>query len=255
MIERRPGASRTDPRAIVPDRFIERWGLPPKDNPEAFRAYMVRALKAEPGNHVHRLISEADRMLERRSAPAAETAAVDGVGSPVKGPTRIEGLAVPFAGHGYSADLGGFVEEFARSAFRDQERDKFGGVLGQWMHNREEPIAKTPHTMTVTTAGSGVRYSMRPIGARGRNVIELSAAGVATGASVGFVLEEDEWSLIGSGSDDMPLRTVTRATLKEISVVTQGAYPQATAEARFVRQPEGRLMRFGNRYLTVGRRR
>jgi HK97 family phage prohead protease len=79
----------------------------------------------------------------------------------------------------------------------------------------------------------GLRYEVDlPDTAQARDVRELIRRGDVSGSSFGFVVQGDEWDESQMKSGKLPLRTLTKLELFDVSPVTYPAYPQTSVSAR-----------------------
>ena len=162
-------------------------------------------------------------MIERRAAPLALVASDPGSAAAVTGSgRRISGVGVPF---GPTADLGAFVERFAASAFDAQAADGWKDV--QVLYSHEPPLvlgSVNAGTARFDVTPTGLRYSV-DMPSSLPYVTELVGRGDVAGASVGFVVVQDEWSRDGT----VPFRTVRVAVLAEVSLTATPAYRDTSA--------------------------
>ena len=102
-----------------------------------------------------------------------------------------------------------------------------GGVSLWWMHDSKSPLANEKSgTLKITSDERGIAFEA-DLGTspRANEIRDLVRRGVVSEMSIGFTAEADSWS--GTAS-----RTVTRATLHEVSLVEQAAYGGTYAEVR-----------------------
>jgi hypothetical protein len=93
------------------------------------------------------------------------------------------------------------------------------------------PLARTQSgTLTLESRADGLHYQATlPDTNLGRDVRELLTRGDLTGAmSFGFYVTKDSWNA------DRSQRTVNAATLVEVSLVQDAAYPQTSSSLRHV---------------------
>ena len=137
-----------------------------------------------------------------------------------------------------SHDLGGFQERIDPAAFDDSLSE--GDLVALFQHDRQKPLgSQKSNTLKVTKTSDGLTYSVdlpdttysRDLKALMHNRQELR------GSSFGFQTIEDAWSkpLVKGG---LPVRTIKKANLLEISPVTSPAYPQNSLSVRSVIPPE-----------------
>lgn len=177
--------------------------------------------------------------IERRYVPmAAEPIELEERAS---GLPLIRGISPPF--NSLSVDLGGFREKFMPTAFDKivgrHRNDPRGGidVVGLFDH-AGQPISRTTNdTLKLAVADRGLAYSMDPPDTTlGRDITTLVRRGDLFGASFAFSIAKggDTWE---PQADGTMLRTVTQVSdLYDVSIVTRGAYPQATAALRSLEQ-------------------
>jgi HK97 family phage prohead protease len=149
----------------------------------------------------------------------------------------IKGISPPF--NSQSVDLGGFREVFTPNAFDKvvgrHRNDPRGGVDVVALFDHEgQPIGRTTNdTLKLSIADRGLAYAISPPDTTlGRDIVTLVRRGDLFGASFAFSIAQggESWTQEADGST---LRTVTNvANLYDVSVVTRGAYPQATAALR-----------------------
>jgi HK97 family phage prohead protease len=144
------------------------------------------------------------------------------------GSVRVTGR-FPF---GVEAELApGRTEVFSPGAL-----EPAGNVLLLSQHRFETPLASTDTgTLELRSEPDGLAFEARlsPDVAgtsHGRDALALIRSGLAVGLSPGFRVQAGGERIERRGSG--VLRTITRAVLHEISVVTRPAYSMATVEAR-----------------------
>ena len=100
-------------------------------------------------------------------------------------------------------------------------------------HNQLQPLAKVGAGLELSVDETGLRYSFPiPDTTAGRDLVELMERGIVRDASFAFMLgpDGDEWEKRDGQKD---LRTINRvARLVDVSVVTVGAYSDATSVLR-----------------------
>lgn len=177
--------------------------------------------------------------LERRYLPAAEGNALElrDDGGPV-----IRGISPPW--NSPSADVGGFTEVFAPSAFdrilNRSKNDPRGrvDVVGLFNHDESLLLSRTTNnSLTLSKETTGLGYEMRnlPDTQTARDVVSMLRAGLLYGSSFAFIVAErgQHWTEDTKGN---PVRTITDADLVDISVVTWPAYPASSAGLRSLAQ-------------------
>lgn len=133
--------------------------------------------------------------------------------------------------HGYAAvygveseDLGGFTERIAPGAFAGVLDADVRALLN---HDANEVLGRTKSgTLRLADEDRGLRFELDlPTSPLGDNVREAIRRGDLDGASFRFTVGDEEWS------DD--LRTIKTVTdLRDITLATYPAYPQASVELR-----------------------
>lgn len=128
----------------------------------------------------------------------------------------ISGLAVPY---GVPTRVGAYVETMARGVFAHAQDDP-AAVMVMAAHAHDSlPIGRA---LSLTESDEGLLAELLVSDtSAGRDVLTLVRDGVATGLSVGFVPQVDQWN------HDRTAVTRTRALLVEVSVVAFPAYPSA----------------------------
>lgn len=142
----------------------------------------------------------------------------------------VEGHAAVF--NRYSENLGGFVEQVARSAFTKTIRE--GDVRALFNHDPAVVLGRTTSgTLRLSTDDSGLYYEIdMPDTTDARNLVESMRRGDVTQSSFGFRVIDDEWGLTEQG---YPLRTLHEVSLHngDVSPVTFPAYPQTDSAVAF----------------------
>jgi len=119
-----------------------------------------------------------------------------------------------------------FTERIAPGAF-----GAIADVKLYYNHDASMPLARTQSgTLKLDSRADGLHYTATlPDTTLGNDVRELLQRGDLTGAmSFGFFVTKDTWS------KDRTQRTVDSATLVEVSLVQDAAYPQTTSSLRHV---------------------
>ncbi len=139
-----------------------------------------------------------------------------------------------------SADLGGFVEVIRPGAFRESLADAGRDVLALQEHDSRLILGRrSTRTLKLEDGRSALRYSvdLPPTGA-GRDVEALLERRDLNASSFAFTVptENDErWTV---RPDGVLQRELLRVQLHDVSIVSVGAYPKATASTR-VEKPAG----------------
>lgn len=127
-------------------------------------------------------------------------------------------------------------ERFAPRAFERRILDPKGDIYLLAGHDLDRPLAsRAAGSLAIDENDDWVSFEaeLSPEVAgtsHGRDALALLRAGLATGISPGFIVSPDGERVSEEG--EALLRTITRADLFELSIVTVPAYPAAQAEAR-----------------------
>jgi HK97 family phage prohead protease len=140
---------------------------------------------------------------------------------------KLGGYAVVY---NQSTDLGPFLERIAPTAFRSVLASPDLDVRGLLNHNPDLLLARTPHTLRLSTDSSGLEFELDlPDTTVGRDVREMVDAKLITGCSFGFIPDGQDWST----QDGRDLRTHTSVgRLLDVSVVTYPAYQGTSVSLR-----------------------
>lgn len=174
--------------------------------------------------------------IERRYVPAADcTIELEerSAASPV-----IKGISPPF--NSRSADLGGFREVFAPTAFDKvvgrHRNDPRGGVDVVALFDHEgQPIGRTTNdTLKLSVVERGLAYAISPPDTTlGRDIVTLVRRQDLFGASFAFSLPSGRGESWNQEADGTMVRTISEVeNLWDVSVVTRPAYPQSSAALR-----------------------
>lgn len=158
-------------------------------------------------------------------------------GAPIAFEVRAEGGATRLSGrfpYGAETSLGnGRRERFAARAFRS--RIEAGeNVFFLAGHDMEKPLASTEAGSLMLRDGDDalhIEARVEPTTTWARDALASLAAGLTKGLSPGFRVVPGG-DVVTRAADDGLLRTVTRADLFEVSMVTRAAYDQAQLAAR-----------------------
>ena len=145
---------------------------------------------------------------------------------------RAEGYAAVFNSPTTIRTLrGAFREVLTREAFEGRLEDN---VLALFNHDQDSPLAKVGAGLELSLDDHGLRFSFPiPDTSTGRDLIELMDRGIVQDASFAFTVGEDGQSWSRDEDDDIDVRTITRLDrLVDVSVVTVGAYPDASSALR-----------------------
>lgn len=122
-----------------------------------------------------------------------------------------------------------FREQFRKGAFADSLEKDDQRFL--WSHDTSKVLGRTKNgTLRLEEDDIGLRFELDlPNTTLGNDTYESIKRGDVDGVSFGFRVESDE---IHEPDDDLPLRTVTKARLLEVSAVAFPAYPDSEVSAR-----------------------
>lgn len=128
--------------------------------------------------------------------------------------------------------LWGFREQIAPSAFDDAITTD--DVRALFNHDPNILLGRTASgTLKLAVDKKGLRYDVdMPATQAAQDVLALVKRGDVNGSSFGFVVEDDDWDESEVKTGKLPLRTIKRASLFDVSPVTFPAYPQASVSAR-----------------------
>ena len=128
--------------------------------------------------------------------------------------------------------LWGFREQIAPNAF--DEAIKNDDVRALFNHDPNILLGRTESgTLRLKVDKKGLRYEVDlPDTAQAKDVRTLIQRGDVSGSSFGFVVDEDDWDEREVKKGKLPLRTIKKASLYDVSPVTYPAYPQTSVSAR-----------------------
>jgi hypothetical protein len=170
--------------------------------------------------------TEGDR--ERRGVQEAlELRAADGEAATIAGYAAVFNQETVIGG-----GLWGFRERIDAGAFT--EALKTDDVRALFNHDPNLLLGRTESgTLRLKTDAKGLRYEVDlPDTALARDVRTLIQRGDVSGSSFGFTVEEDDWDESQVKKGKLPLRTILKASLWDVSPVTYPAYTQTTVSAR-----------------------
>ena len=122
-----------------------------------------------------------------------------------------------------------FREQFKRGAFADSLNSDDQRFL--WSHDTSKVLGRTKNnTLRLFEDETGLRFELDlPKTTLGNDTYESIQRGDVDGVSFGFRKEDDE---IEEPDDDLPIRTIKKAKLLEVSAVAFPAYPDSEVSAR-----------------------
>lgn len=122
-----------------------------------------------------------------------------------------------------------FREQFQKGAFLESLNDDDQRYL--WSHDVSKVLGRTKNgTLRLKEDNIGLRFEVDlPNTTLGNDTYESIKRGDVDGVSFGFRAIDDE---VDEPEDDMPIRTVKKAKLLEVSAVAFPAYPDSEVNAR-----------------------
>jgi HK97 family phage prohead protease len=130
---------------------------------------------------------------------------------------------------------GQFREQIAPGAFTDAVgRDD---VRALFNHDPNYVLGRTAsRTLTLREDAHGLLYDVAPPATTwAADLMTSVERGDITQSSFGFIVEDDEWTPPATRAD-LPLRTIKRVSLFDVSPVTFPAYQDTTVSARSLEQ-------------------
>ncbi len=143
----------------------------------------------------------------------------------------ISGYAALFNTESVIAGL--FREKIAPGAFRSAVATD--DVRALFNHDPNHVLGRTSnHTLTLREDARGLFYdvTLNPDDPDAMSVRAKIQRGDVSGSSFGFTVEDDAWDDSGLKRGELPLRTIRKASLFDVSPVTYPAYPTTTVSAR-----------------------
>lgn len=122
-----------------------------------------------------------------------------------------------------------FREQIKKGAFLESLNNDDQRFL--WSHDISKVLGRTKNkTLKLNEDDTGLRFELDlPKTTLGNDTYESIKRGDVDGVSFGFRVEDDE---VAEPDDDLPLRTVKKAKLLEVSAVAFPAYPDSAVSAR-----------------------
>lgn len=122
-----------------------------------------------------------------------------------------------------------FREQIQKGAFLESLNNDDQRFL--WSHDTSKVLGRTKNsTLRLQEDGTGLRFDLDlPNTTLGNDTYESIKRGDVDGVSFGFNVEDDE---VVEPDDELPLRTVKKAKLLEVSAVAFPAYPDSQVSAR-----------------------
>jgi HK97 family phage prohead protease len=130
------------------------------------------------------------------------------------------------------SSMWGFREQIDSGAFDDAV--KTDDVRALFNHDPNILLGRTESgTLRLKTDKKGLRYEVDlPDTAQAKDVRTLIQRGDVSGSSFGFIVEEDDWDEREVKKGKLPLRTILKASLFDVSPVTFPAYEATSVSAR-----------------------
>jgi uncharacterized protein len=124
-------------------------------------------------------------------------------------------------------------EQIAPGAFAPA-LDGTDDVRALFNHDSNVVLGRTKSgTLRLTEDAKGLRYDITlPKTQAAQDVRELIQRGDVSGSSFGFVILDDEWDDTPTKRGQLPLLTIRKVELFDVSPVTFPAYPQTSVTAR-----------------------
>src|SRR5690625_4833067 len=122
-----------------------------------------------------------------------------------------------------------FREQIKRGAFLESLNNDDQRFL--WSHDTSKVLGRRQNnTLRLQEDDIGLRFELDlPTTTLGNDTYESIKRGDVDGVSFGFNVQDDE---VDEPEDDMPLRTIKKAKLMEVSAVAFPAYPDSEVSAR-----------------------
>jgi len=122
-----------------------------------------------------------------------------------------------------------FREQFKKGAFADSLKD--GDQRFLWSHDRSKVLGRIKNgTLRLKEDDTGLHFELDlPKTTLGNDTYETIKRGDVDGVSFGFRNPDDH---IEEFDDDIPLRTIRKADIFEVSAVAFPAYPDSEVSAR-----------------------
>lgn len=119
-------------------------------------------------------------------------------------------------------------ERFVPGAFDNWLKDN-PDVVALVNHDPAKVLGRTPNTLRLATDARGLHYEIDPADTSyGRDLLTLIQRGDIRGSSFAFRAMKTKWTV----EEGKEIRTVTEASLHDVSVVTTPAYGSSTVGLR-----------------------
>lgn len=146
----------------------------------------------------------------------------------------LTGIAAPFNKDSLPLTEGkkNFIERIAPGAFTRTLREK-PDVVGLWSHDNNKPLARTPHTLTLTETAVGLAFEMRLVNTTtNQDLVSNVRSKIIDGVSFGFEAVKTRWE----PGKEVDTRVLLDVDLFEISPTVWPAYPDTGVAERSLRQ-------------------
>jgi HK97 family phage prohead protease len=151
---------------------------------------------------------------------------------------RTDGDVLRVAGYAsmYNAETviaGAWREQIAPGAFASALAGQ-DDVRALFNHDPNLLLGRTKSgTLTLSEDAQGLKYDVAlPNTRAAQDVHEMIRRGDVDGSSFGFVIEDEEWDETPTKRGNLPLVTIRKVRLFDVSPVTFPAYPQTSVSAR-----------------------
>ena len=144
-------------------------------------------------------------------------------------PGEVTGYAVVW---GAQAKLPWFSEEIRKGAFSESLASNLIDPMALAHHEWDSPLARrSAGTLTLTEDDKGllVKFTL-PDTTDGRDMAENLRNKNVKGFSFGMIPTTVEWKMAATGGQELDHRTIVKADLYEVSLVTMPAYDDTTVE-------------------------
>lgn len=171
---------------------------------------------------------------ERRYLSIAEDENTLGIEQREGDAPKIRGIAPPW--NSKSVDLGGFREVFLPSAFDKFLAKRKVDVPLLFNHDPNQILARTTNgTLRIEKSDKGLAYEGDPVPtADSEKVLTLIRTKTIFGSSFAFTVNGTKGEAFEEDERGNILRTISDATLWDVSPVTNAAYPASSLSARSV---------------------
>lgn len=175
-----------------------------------------------------------DAKTERRYLSMADDETTLGLECREGEAPKIRGIAPPW--NSKSVDLGGFREVFLSTAFDKFLAKRKVDVPLLFNHDPSQILARTTNgTLRIEKSDKGLAYEGDPVPtADSEKVLTLIRTKTIFGSSFAFTVNGAKGESFEEDERGNITRTISDATLWDVSPVTNAAYPQSTLSARSI---------------------